>query len=51
VRETKVIELETLEFICPGCGSLLEVDTFEAGEEPYQDVRLGHTRSVAGEAF
>ncbi len=51
VRETKVIALEQIEFICPSCGSLLEVDTFEAGEEPYQDIRLGHTRSSAGEAF
>ena len=51
VRETKVIELEQVEFICPSCGSLLEVDTFEAGEEPYQDIRLGHTSSAAGEAF
>jgi Zn finger protein HypA/HybF involved in hydrogenase expression len=51
VRETKVIELEQVEFICPSCGSLLEVDTFEAGEEPYQDIRLGHTSSATGEAF
>ncbi len=51
VRETKVIALEQVEFICPSCGSLLEVDTFEAGEEPYQDIRLGHTSSAAGEAF
>ncbi|MBS1892189.1 MAG: hypothetical protein JST59_12910, partial [Actinobacteria bacterium] len=51
VRPTTVIELESLEFFCPSCGSLLEVDDFEAGEVPYQDVRLGHTRADAGEAF
>jgi N-methylhydantoinase B len=51
VRPTAVIELESLEFFCPSCGSLLEVDDFEAGEVPYQDVRLGHTRADAGEAF
>jgi hypothetical protein len=51
VRETEVIDLESLEFFCPSCGSLLEVDNFEAGEVPYQDVRLGHTRSASGEAF
>jgi N-methylhydantoinase B len=51
VRATGVIELETWEFVCPSCGSMLEVDNFEAGEEPYQDIRLGHTRSDEGEAF
>ncbi|HEY5334384.1 MAG TPA: acetone carboxylase subunit gamma, partial [Solirubrobacterales bacterium] len=51
VRKTEVIELESLEFFCPSCGSLLEVDDFEAGEVPYQDIRLGHTRSSSGEAF
>lgn len=51
VRETTVLELETLEFLCPSCGSLLEVDTFEAGEEPYRDIRLADTRSEPGEAF
>jgi hypothetical protein len=30
---------------------MLEVDTVEAGEELYQDIRLGHTRSEPGEAF
>lgn len=51
VRATSVIELETVEFFCPSCGSLLEVDNLEAGEEPYRDINLGHTRSEAGEAF
>ncbi|MEZ5078281.1 MAG: hydantoinase B/oxoprolinase family protein [Solirubrobacterales bacterium] len=51
VRPTGVIELETVELVCPSCGSLLEVDTLEAGEDLYQDIRLGHTRSEAGEAF
>jgi len=51
VRETSVIQLETWEFVCPSCGSLLEVDTYEAGDEPEHDIRLGHTRSEPGEAF
>jgi N-methylhydantoinase B len=51
VRETTVIQLETWEFLCRSCGSLLEVDTYEAGDEPDHDIRLGHTRSEPGEAF
>jgi N-methylhydantoinase B len=51
VRPTGVIDLETVEFVCPSCGSMLEVDNVEAGEEIYQDIRLGHTRSEPGEAF
>jgi N-methylhydantoinase B len=51
VRPTGVLDLETVELSCPSCGSMLEVDTVEAGEELYQDIRLGHTRSEPGEAF
>ena len=51
VRPTGVLELETWEFLCPGCGSMLEVDSFEAGEPAYQDIQLGHGRDEQGEAF
>jgi N-methylhydantoinase B len=51
VRPTTSVELETWEFLCPSCGSLLEVDTHEAGDEPPHDIRLGELRDEPGEAF
>ena len=51
VRTTGVTRLLTWEFSCPSCGTLLEVDNYEAGERPDRDIRLGETRSDEGEAF
>ena len=51
VRETHVITLEDWEFLCPSCGSLLEVDTHESGDEPPRDIELGARREEPGEAF
>ncbi|QEC50578.1 hypothetical protein FSW04_25315 [Baekduia soli] len=51
VREASVLQLTTWEFACPSCGSMLEVENYEAGEEPGHDIRLGETRDEPGEAF
>ena len=39
------------EFSCPACGTLLEVEIYEDGEEPPQDIFLGATSDVVGEPF
>jgi N-methylhydantoinase B len=39
------------EFVCPGCGTLLEVEVYEDGEQPAQDIFLGATSDVVGEPF
>jgi N-methylhydantoinase B len=51
VRTTSVLELTTWEFACPSCGTLLEVENYEAGEQPARDIRLGETREEPGEDF
>jgi hypothetical protein len=44
-------EMRMWEFSCPACGTLLEVEIYEDGEEPAQDIFLGATSDVAGEPF
>ena len=39
------------EFYCPSCGTLLEVNIYEEGEVPGQDIMLGVTSSEPGERF
>ena len=39
------------EFYCPVCGTLLEVNIYEEGEEPGRDIRLGEGSDEQGEAF
>jgi N-methylhydantoinase B len=51
VRETHVLELTTWEHYCPACGSLLEVEYLEEGENPPHDIRLGEIDCRSGEAF
>ena len=43
--------LRLWELCCPGCGSLLEVNVWEEGEQPLHDVRLGETTDAEGEPF
>jgi N-methylhydantoinase B len=44
-------EMRMWEFACPACGTLLEVEIYEDGEDPPQDIFLGATSDVVGEAF
>jgi len=36
-------DLGIFEYICPGCGVLLDVEIARNGEDPLWDVRLGYT--------
>jgi N-methylhydantoinase B len=44
-------EMRMWEFSCPACGTLLEVEIYDDGEDPPQDIFLGATSDVVGEPF
>ena len=43
--------IRIVEFYCPSCGTLLEVNIYEEAELPGRDIRLGETSDEPGEAF
>jgi N-methylhydantoinase B len=51
VRPTKHVAMTMWEHYCPDCGSLLEAEICEEGEQPAHDIRLGDTRDEPGEPF